>query len=118
MIEHRIRTALAYCTTLACATLSQFTLAAEFAPGDKHVALGSSFAAGPGVDLQLGNCGRSTNNYANLTARALGLHVNTVYQRLERVDQVLGDRAWRGPQGVLELQMALQFHRLLGPSAG
>lgn len=52
------------------------------------------------------------------TARALGLHVNTVYQRLERVDQVLGDRGWREPRGLLELQMALQFHRLLGPPSG
>jgi hypothetical protein len=50
------------------------------------------------------------------TARGLGLHVNTVYQRLERIDQVLGGRGWREPQGVLELQMALQFHRLLGPA--
>ncbi|MEQ8407950.1 MAG: SGNH/GDSL hydrolase family protein [Gammaproteobacteria bacterium] len=89
MIEHRIRTALAYCTTLACATLSQFTLAAEFAPGDKHVALGSSFAAGPGVDLQLGNCGRSTNNYANLTARALGLTLVDVSCNGATTDNIL-----------------------------
>lgn len=47
-------------------------------------------------------------------ARALGLHVNTVYQRLDRIDRVLGGRDWREPQGAWEMQMALQLHRLLG----
>ncbi len=35
-------------------------------PGTRYVALGSSFAAGPGVPEQLGDCGRSGSNYANL----------------------------------------------------
>jgi PucR C-terminal helix-turn-helix domain len=39
------------------------------------------------------------------------VHVNTVYQRLERVDRVLGGPGWREPQGSLEMQMALQLHR-------
>ncbi|SHK33270.1 DNA-binding transcriptional regulator, PucR family [Pseudonocardia thermophila] len=47
------------------------------------------------------------------TARHLGVHVNTVYQRLERVDHILGGRAWRDPRGALDVQMALQFHRLV-----
>jgi GAF domain-containing protein len=46
--------------------------------------------------------------------RALQVHPNTVYQRLERIDQVLGHRRWREPQGALTMQMALQFHRILG----
>ena len=46
-------------------------------------------------------------------ARTLQVHPNTVYQRLERVDQVLGHRRWREPQGDLEMQLALQFHRIL-----
>lgn len=46
-------------------------------------------------------------------ARALQVHPNTVYQRLDRVDQVLGHRRWREPQGDLEMQLALQFHRIL-----
>jgi DNA-binding PucR family transcriptional regulator len=47
-------------------------------------------------------------------ARDLGVHVNTVYQRLDRIDQVLGSSDWREPTGALEMQMVLQFHRLLG----
>ena len=46
-------------------------------------------------------------------ARALQVHPNTVYQRLERIDMVLGHRRWREPQGELEMQLALQFHRIL-----
>jgi hypothetical protein len=37
-----------------------------------------------------------------------------VYQRLERIDQVLGSEEWRSPVGALEMQLALQFHQLLG----
>ncbi|MBW0093061.1 GAF domain-containing protein [Pseudonocardia sp. KRD-184] len=48
------------------------------------------------------------------TARELGVHINTVYQRLDRIDQVLGGRCWREPRGALEMQMVLQFHRLRG----
>jgi GAF domain-containing protein len=44
-------------------------------------------------------------------ARRLRVHVNTVYQRLERVDRVLGGTGWREPQGALEVQMALQLYR-------
>lgn len=47
---------------------------------------------------------------APATARGLGVHVNTVYQRLDRIDQVLGTAAWRSPATTLEMQMALQFH--------
>ncbi len=49
-------------------------------------------------------------------ARELRVHVNTVYQRLDRIDRVLGGRHWRGPEGALEMQLALQFHRLTGGS--
>src|SRR5690606_29747186 len=45
--------------------------------------------------------------------RGLGVHVNTVYQRLERIDHILGGRHWREPRGALDVQMALQFHRLV-----
>lgn len=54
-------------------------------------------------------CGRNPP----AAARALGVHVNTVYQRLDRIDRVLGGRDWREPQGLWEMQMALQLHRLL-----
>jgi hypothetical protein len=38
-----------------------------------HVALGSSFASGPGIDPILdARCGRSGSNYAHLVAARLG----------------------------------------------
>jgi GAF domain-containing protein len=46
-------------------------------------------------------------------ARCLGLHVNTVYQRIDRIDHVLGGTEWRSPRGALEMQVALQLHQLL-----
>jgi sugar diacid utilization regulator len=51
-------------------------------------------------------------------ARRLQVHVNTVYQRLDRVDRVLGGPGWREPQGALEMQMALQLHQAAGRRAG
>jgi GAF domain-containing protein len=54
-------------------------------------------------------CGQSPPT----AARALGVHVNTVYQRLDRVDQVLGGPAWRCARGALELQVVLHLHRLV-----
>ncbi|SFK55443.1 helix-turn-helix domain-containing protein [Geodermatophilus ruber] len=58
-------------------------------------------------------CGQSPPE----AARRLQVHVNTVYQRLERVDRVLGGTGWREPQGALEMQMALQLHRATGRAA-
>ena len=47
------------------------------------------------------------------TARALGVHVNTVYQRIARIDAVLGDEDWRSARGSLEMQVVLRFLDLL-----
>jgi GAF domain-containing protein len=58
------------------------------------------------------SCGQSPPE----AARRLHVHVNTVYQRLERVDRVLGGTSWREPHGALEMQMALQLHRACGSS--
>ncbi|SDX91855.1 transcriptional regulator, CdaR family [Modestobacter sp. DSM 44400] len=44
-------------------------------------------------------------------AEALGVHVNTVTQRLERVGRLLG-RDWSAPDRALEVQLALRLHRL------
>jgi lysophospholipase L1-like esterase len=41
--------------------------------GSTYVALGSSFAAGPGIPVQAASCGRSDHNYPNLAAASLGL---------------------------------------------
>ncbi|GAA2891916.1 GAF domain-containing protein [Pseudonocardia halophobica] len=46
-------------------------------------------------------------------AKALQLHPNTVYQRIDRIDRVLGHRRWREPDGSLSVQVALQLHRIL-----
>ncbi|GAA1560308.1 GAF domain-containing protein [Actinomadura kijaniata] len=44
---------------------------------------------------------------------ALHVHVNTVVQRLDRVQQLLGDD-WNTPARALENQLALRLHKLLG----
>lgn len=55
------------------------TVAAEPpAKGASYVALGSSFAAGPGIAAQLGSCGRSDQNYPHLVAAALELALTDV----------------------------------------
>lgn len=46
--------------------------------GASYVALGSSFAAGPGIQTQLGSCGRSDHNYPHLVAAALELKLTDV----------------------------------------
>lgn len=67
-----------------CAMFSSIVVLAQNAAsitleqGAKSVALGSSFAAGPGVDKQLGFCGRSDHNYSNLVAAELGLVLTDV----------------------------------------
>ena len=55
------------------------------------------------------------NEGQNPRAAATKLHVhpNTVYQRLERVDHVLGDNRWRVPPQTLEMQLALQLYRVV-----
>src|SRR6201996_7219954 len=56
---------------LLCATPAHAT-PVPIAPGDKYVAMGSSFAAGPGLGRQADGsplpCGRSQDNYAHLIA--------------------------------------------------
>ena len=76
----KIVTFIALCCSLLTATaaFSQDAPVAAVAQGAKYVALGSSFAAGPGVAAQLGVCGRSDHNYSNLVADALGLTLTDV----------------------------------------
>lgn len=47
----------------------------------------------------------------------LHVHVNTVVQRLDRVQALLG-RDWNSPERALELQLALRLHLLSGASDG
>ena len=48
------------------------------------------------------------------TAAELFVHVNTLYQRLERVTQLLGD-GWRSGDGALQVHLALQLNGSRGP---
>lgn len=43
------------------------------------------------------------------TAQELFVHVNTLYQRLERITQLLGD-GWRSGDGALQVHLALKLH--------
>jgi lysophospholipase L1-like esterase len=76
----KITTCVAVCCSLFAATaaLSQEKAAVALMQGAKYVALGSSFAAGPGVATQLGSCGRSDHNYPHLVAAALDLTLTDV----------------------------------------
>lgn len=55
-----------------------------------------------------------SNGSISRTAAALSVHINTVKQRLERVDQVLGE-GWRAPEFAFRLQVALRLDRLTLP---
>ena len=65
----------------ACTPIAQATPALPW-QGARFVAMGSSFAAGPGiaapVDSTANRCGRSSNNYALLPAREFGLQLTDV----------------------------------------
>jgi DNA-binding PucR family transcriptional regulator len=51
-----------------------------------------------------------TGHLAN-TARRLGIHINTLYQRLARLDEVLG-ADWRESDRRLELHVAVRLEAL------
>jgi len=70
-------------------------------PGDKYVALGSSFASGPLIpDVADQSCLRSTNNYANIVARKLKLALTDVSCGASTTANVVST-----PQGVHPLQI-------------
>ncbi|QNG37727.1 GAF domain-containing protein [Geodermatophilaceae bacterium NBWT11] len=50
------------------------------------------------------------------TCEALHVHANTLYQRLDRITEVLGPQ-WKEPGRALELQVALRLHRLIAERA-
>lgn len=66
----------------------------QLPPGSKYVALGSSFAAGPGVaraaETPPGRCQRSMENYARQLARRRGLALNDVSCSGARTTHLLG----------------------------
>jgi hypothetical protein len=61
------------------AALLQVASAAPPPQGAKYVAIGSSYAAGPGIPNQMGGaCARSDHNYPHLVAAALHLNLDDV----------------------------------------
>ena len=58
----------------------------------------------------------STGGSPARAAEVLGVHVNTVTQRLERVGRLLG-QDWSSPESALEVQLALRLQRLAGTVA-
>lgn len=96
------RRALVACTVVGtCAGLAMPALAASsasaavakrpaVAPGSQYVALGSSFAAGPGIAPILDTgCGRSGNNYPHLVAARLNLNLIDVTCSGATIDNIL-----------------------------
>jgi lysophospholipase L1-like esterase len=73
----RGRLAIAALGCFAAASVAAKPPAPQLAAGDHYVAMGSSFAAGPGVtmpaDTPPNRCNRSANNYARQVAARLGL---------------------------------------------
>jgi lysophospholipase L1-like esterase len=69
--------------------------------GSRYVAMGSSFAAGPGVPFQQETCGRSDHNYPHLVAEALQLELVDVSCSGATTDHIL-----HTPQGNEPLQIA------------
>lgn len=67
----RLRILVLFSTFLVGSTAAS-AAAIQLTPGEKYVAMGSSFAAGPGLGRQAEgsplNCGRSQNNYAHILA--------------------------------------------------
>jgi lysophospholipase L1-like esterase len=64
----------AACSSGASSSTMTTTTVAHFAVGAKYVALGSSYAAGPGIPTQSGGlCLRSSHNYPGLVAAKLKL---------------------------------------------
>ncbi len=95
-----IISAITISSLFAASLSSSQTSAAELSPGDKYAGLGSSFAAGPGIDNQLGGCGRSDHNYAHLVAEALDLDLTVSACNGATIDHVATT-----PQGDNPLQI-------------
>ena len=70
-------------TLIGSLALSNYLFAqapiSQLAPGDEYVALGSSFASGPGIaEILDQGCARSSENYAQLVAREFNLALQDV----------------------------------------
>jgi len=93
-------------TSIGCAAATALLLAAgsASAQGARYVAMGSSFAAGPGItksaDDPPDRCGRSADNYAHQLARKRGLDLTDVSCGGATTASILG--AWNGHPAQIE----------------
>lgn len=98
LIAHIAR--LSTITALLFTATAAWSQTSSLAAGAKYVSLGSSFAAGPGIDNSLGSCGRSDHNYAHLVTEALSLDHTVVSCNGATIDNIL-----TVPQGDNPLQL-------------
>jgi lysophospholipase L1-like esterase len=91
---------IALCYSVFITACSTSRNATAIASGAKYVALGSSFAAGPGIDTQLGSCGRSDHSYSQLVAEDLSLSITNVSCNGATIANILDT-----PQGESPLQI-------------
>jgi lysophospholipase L1-like esterase len=87
-------------TLLAVPTAHAQTHTPKLKPGAKYVAMGSSFAAGPGIPVVGPTCGSSDHNYAHLVAAALHLDLTDVSCSGATTDYILSTS-----QGAAALQI-------------
>ncbi len=87
-------------TLLSVPTAYAQTQTPKLQPGAKYVAMGSSFAAGPGIPVVGPTCGRSDHNYPHLVAAALNLDLTDVSCSGATTDHILNT-----PQGAAALQI-------------
>lgn len=73
---------------------------------DHDEARGRGGALAPTVAVYLANAQHHARTCADLH-----IHANTLYQRLKRVDELLGED-WRGPDRSLDIQLALRLQEL------
>lgn len=87
--------------------------------GSRYVAMGSSFAAGPGIPVRAAasprRAGRSSGNYAHLVARALGLDLHDVTFSGATTGDILGSSAAGQPA---QLDAVTPATRLVTITAG
>lgn len=100
LTNHCMKRTLIVSTALLFPALQALAQNAGIAAGDSYVALGSSFAAGPGIAEQQATCGRSDHNYPHLVAAALGLQLTDVSCSGATTDNILDT-----PQGAAAPQL-------------
>ena len=108
MVSRRVFALRAVLATVAVAAL--LILALSFEGPRSVLARGafSAYLAWHGMYLARGDLRVATDR---LTATGLQIHINTLKQRLERIDSLLGPQ-WSRPRLLLEVHIAMRLHLL------